>query len=300
MITIAMYSYKGGTGKTKTAFNMAGFLAAEHKAKVLIIDADGQANITSFFLFNEFEENNGFEYLRDEVTIEDLFLHPKDINKAIRHATIKLREGSNAKKKGIDIIPVKPPALNGCLHLEYINSTMAIEAAQKDNPIKAIKPGCIKEALSCIKRTKNHPYDYDYCIIDLHGDDDYASREFIAAADYILSPMTCDFGAIDGVRSINTSMIKKLKSSYNTKVKLIGEFFSNVDINATFDKDMIEQVKSMPGFIDCSIRHSQDAKMSTENNIPIAFNRKTSATAQDYRQLTQIVVDRIKADKEGR
>lgn len=49
MRTIAVINLKGGVGKTTTVVNVAAILAAEKKQRVLVIDADSQANTTEFF-----------------------------------------------------------------------------------------------------------------------------------------------------------------------------------------------------------------------------------------------------------
>ena len=48
MRTTAIMNLKGGTGKTVTAINMAAILAKDYDQRVLLVDADSQANLTQF------------------------------------------------------------------------------------------------------------------------------------------------------------------------------------------------------------------------------------------------------------
>lgn len=50
MKTIAIMNNKGGVGKTVTAINLADILVADYKQRVVLVDCDGQANLTRFFL----------------------------------------------------------------------------------------------------------------------------------------------------------------------------------------------------------------------------------------------------------
>lgn len=52
MKTIAILNMKGGVGKTTTAINLAYILATEYDQRVLVVDADGQANTTRTLMPN--------------------------------------------------------------------------------------------------------------------------------------------------------------------------------------------------------------------------------------------------------
>ena len=50
MKAIAIMNNKGGVGKTVTAINLADILANDYKQRVVLVDCDGQANSTNFYL----------------------------------------------------------------------------------------------------------------------------------------------------------------------------------------------------------------------------------------------------------
>lgn len=69
MRTIAICNLKGGVAKTTTAVNLAAILAAERGKNVLVIDADSQANATSF-LGGDREQPGMAALLQGQITEE--------------------------------------------------------------------------------------------------------------------------------------------------------------------------------------------------------------------------------------
>lgn len=72
MKTIAISSFKGGTAKTSTTLHLGAALAKFHKKKVLLIDFDAQANLTTGLGFDPDENDSLASVLQGEKTIEQV------------------------------------------------------------------------------------------------------------------------------------------------------------------------------------------------------------------------------------
>lgn len=72
MPTIAVSSFKGGTAKTSTALHVGSALVKYHKKKVLLIDFDAQANLTTGFGFDPDEHDSLAQVLQGNKTIQEV------------------------------------------------------------------------------------------------------------------------------------------------------------------------------------------------------------------------------------
>jgi chromosome partitioning protein len=72
MKRIAISSFKGGTAKTSTALHLGAALAKFHKQKVLLIDFDAQANLTTGLGFDPDENDSMAAVLQGNKTLNEV------------------------------------------------------------------------------------------------------------------------------------------------------------------------------------------------------------------------------------
>lgn len=78
MQAIAISSFKGGTAKTSTSLHLGAALAKFHKKKVLLIDFDAQANLTTGLGFDPDEHDSMAAVLQGNKALEDV-IKPTDL-----------------------------------------------------------------------------------------------------------------------------------------------------------------------------------------------------------------------------
>lgn len=74
MKVISISSFKGGTAKTSTSLHVGSALALFHKKRVLLIDFDAQANLTTGLGFDPDEQDSMAPVLQGEKPIQDVIL----------------------------------------------------------------------------------------------------------------------------------------------------------------------------------------------------------------------------------
>lgn len=71
---IAISSFKGGTAKTSTSLHVGSALSLYHKKKVLLIDFDAQANLTTGLGFDPDEQDSMAPVLQGEKPLQEVIL----------------------------------------------------------------------------------------------------------------------------------------------------------------------------------------------------------------------------------
>lgn len=281
-IKIAVFNQKGGVAKTTTVFNMAGILA-KSGAKVLVIDVDSQANVSSSLLMEnmaDYDEEHGTvgQMLDEAMTLKDIIEVPNRINDAIIKARICIRDGAAAKWRGIDVIPANSRLQD-----------LRVEDMDDEDSLYAIR-----DAIGKIRRTRKHAYNYDYILFDLPPHLGELSVAVLAAADHVLVPATVDSYSMNGYGELMDTVESIRSMGLNPDLNIIGVFFTMIQPLQKYDRSMYQDVREQLGsvFIDTPVRSNSNAKLAAHIGCPLCWLKRSAGVTQDYIAVTEEVLRR--------
>lgn len=165
---ISIVNQKGGVGKTTTALNVSAWLSIFGHKKILLIDNDGQSNLTACVdIDNEKVKGTTFDLLTNEkVQAEDIIYHD---DKLLFDFIV-----SDDRLNNIDL------TLNGYMDRE-------------------------RQLVYKLESVVNK---YDYIIIDCSPSLNLSTINSLVASDYLMIPVQADFLSIRGTANLTDSIDK--------------------------------------------------------------------------------------------
>ena len=260
MKTISIVNLKGGVGKTVTTVNVAAILASSYDKKVLVIDADPQANTTQFYGLVGKDCNTLASILSGYVDNYTDAIYKTNNNKiTCVPADIDLIEA--------DIASVTADGGSIRVLSDFLDAIICDEEAEAEFP----------EEFVCDP--------YDYCLIDCPPSFTAASIAAIAASNEVIIPIKIDAFAIDGMRELKKQIdgVKQIRPDIRIAGVLVTMWHN---VAAVVQGEELLRKSGLPVFQQ-HIRRSDKVDESTFARQPLDEYSKTCAAAIDYRLFVQ-------------
>lgn len=210
-VTVALAIQKGGTAKTATSLCLS-FVLARAGFRVLLIDADSQANAT----------------VQAGVPVADTVALTK-AGKTLYHAL--------TGKSAVEDCILRTPYPN--LHL--LPSSIALAVAEKEMTQDQISPsGFLRQMIAKIRTS------YDFIIVDCAPSLSPLTMNALVAADYVLIPCQTEAPAILGLDHLYNTLTE-VRQRANPRLEILGIVPTMYNARLSQDRASLDDIQQVWG-----------------------------------------------------
>ena len=301
-IVISFINLKGGVGKTTCCANIAGELARENR-KVLVIDADAQANISTLLMgVKRYHEKFDFEARGEEVyrdTIYQIFLDAMEENEENKRFDFE-----RAVIKSVVRKEVRRREQHPLSHLDLLPTTYHImQLEQKIVNYVRSRFAILNRFLLTIKDL------YDFILIDCPPNIYTTTHNSLYASDYYIIPTVPDYLSINGFPLLINTLNKTIdikKEERNSSVELAGILINLRDKRINVHKEGIKRIDrylehfKREGLVtdkavvfNSKITNKVDIKNASGNYLPVCIDNPRSDSTMEFKNLCSEILNRI-------
>jgi chromosome partitioning protein len=266
---LSFSNQKGGVGKTTTTLNIGVYLAKQNK-RVLLVDLDPQANLTSGL---------GYSIRQLENSDSEIDFSSQNDTKKKKSIYEVLIGESNIEETYIS---------TRIENLFIVPSCIELAGAEIDLVSMMNREGLLKKAL------KNVKSQFDFILIDCPPSLGLITINALTASDKVIVPVQCEYYALEGLGQL-LDTIKLVKNNLNSSLDVGGIILTMYDSRTKLSEQVVAEVrnyfkgKAFDTIIPRNIRLSE----SPSHGLSISEYEPSSTGAKSYEKLAIEFLERF-------